>query len=601
VTRRRLVAALLLAAAFVAVDAAPAFAHAILVSTDPPAGASPARGPETVTLSFNETVEASLGAIRLFDQRGQRLDAGPPVHPNGVGHEVRATLPSLRSGSYVVTWRVISADAHPVRGAFTFRVGDTAAGRNVDDLVGRLLTQQGGSTSVGVLFGIARFGVFTSMALLVGGVALVAALWPDGRTSRRASRVVWGAWAGALVSTVAAFALQGAYASGLPLSGAFRWNELVGVWHTRFGHVSVLRVAVLLAALVVLRRLFGLRQASQDPLPIWWAPAAIILGVVLVATPGLAGHASTGRWRAFSLPADVLHVGATGLWLGALAVLAACVLPVRDPVLLRSVVPRFSRLAPACILVIVATGVFQAWRQVGSVHGFTSTDYGRILLVKVGVVAVMLLAAGFSRDVVRRRLRQPYPAVPVEAAPALAGTARGAPLPERPGDAGEGEVTDVDHLEDWTEEDEERFEVRRLRQAVGVEVVLGVIVLAVTALLVNAPPAYNVTTGPFLKTVVSDGRYFDITVTPAKAGPNEVHITAVTKGGGPADVLRFAATVSEPGRDVAPISVPLLRLGPGHYASYGFDVPFPGTWQLTVRALLTATDETAFTVKLPIR
>ena len=59
--------------------------------------------------------------------------------------------------------------------------------------------------------------------------------------------------------------------------------------------------------------------------------------------------------------------------------------------------------------------------------------------------------------------------------------------------------------------------------------------------------------------------------------------------------------VSEPGKGVAPIRVPLLRLGPGHYASYGFDVPFPGTWQLSVRALVTALDETTFTVKMPIR
>jgi copper transport protein len=325
-------------------------------------------------------------------------------------------------------------------------------------------------------------------------------------------------------------------------------------------------------------------------LPVWWRPAAAVLGLALVATPGLAGHATTGRWRGLALPADAVHVGAMAVWLGGLIVLATCVLPVRDPLLLRKVVPRFSRLALACIITIVGTGAFQAWRQIGTIHGLTSTDYGRILLVKLSGVAVILVAAGFSRDVVRRRFRRPYGIAPVAVRPVLVGGGQ-SDTPTPPPD-------DTD--DEWTEDDEERFEVRRLRQAVGVEVVVGLLVLAVTALLVNAPPAYNVENGPFLKTVVAQGHYYDLIVSPAKSGPNDVHVTAVTRGGGPADVLSYSVTFSEPGKDIAPIKVPLLRLGPGHYASYAFQLPFSGTWQMSVRALISDTEENTFSVKIPI-
>lgn len=586
--RRRILALVLVVGAFVAMDAAPAFAHAVLTGTDPASGTSLNRAPKTITLRFGETVEASLGAIRVFDQRGNRLDVGAPFHPNGAGREVSARLPSLVAGSYVVTWRVISSDSHPVRGAFTFRVGSATAGRNVNDLVSRLLTQQGGSTAVGVVYGFARFAVFASLAVLVGAVALIATVWPEGRASRRASRIVWGAWIAGIVATLAAYALQGVYAAGLPLTRAYRLAELRGVWHTRFGHVSTLRMALLLLSLAVLRPLFGRKPAAEYPLPAWWAAVATLVGIGLVATPGLAGHATTGRWRWLSLPTDIAHVGAVAVWLGGLVVLATCVLPRPDPVLLRRVVPRFSRLALVCIAAIVATGVFQAWRQIGTIHGLTSTDYGRVLLVKLAGVVVILAAAAFSRDVVRRRLRTPYTPAPVPVG-ALVGGAAGGDAPP-PGDEDD----------DWTEEDEERSEVRRLRRAVGVEVVVGLLVLAVTALLVNAAPAYSVENGPFLKSVLAQGHYYDLIVSPAKAGPNDVHVTAVTRGGGPADVLSYSVTFSEPGKDIAPIKVPLIRLAPGHYASYAFQLPFAGTWQMSVRALITDTEENTFTVKVPI-
>ena len=125
--------------------AAPAFAHAVLEGTEPGSGATVQRSPEDITLTFSESVEASLGAVRVFNSRASQLDVGNPEHPGGDSSVVRVSVPDLDDGTYVVTWRVLSADAHPIRGAFTFTVGESATtAKEAQSLAQRLLTDEGG-------------------------------------------------------------------------------------------------------------------------------------------------------------------------------------------------------------------------------------------------------------------------------------------------------------------------------------------------------------------------------------------------------------------------------------------------------------------------
>src|SRR3974390_1271478 len=115
-----LVAVPVLAGAGVSPTGAPAWGHPLLESGDPAGGSTVARAPSQITLTFNENVEVSLGAIRLFNCAGQRVTAGAPRHAPTSDHVVMVSVPSINNGTYVVTWRVISADSHPVHGAFTF-------------------------------------------------------------------------------------------------------------------------------------------------------------------------------------------------------------------------------------------------------------------------------------------------------------------------------------------------------------------------------------------------------------------------------------------------------------------------------------------------
>jgi len=566
-----------LAAGVVALVAAPAWAHAELIQSDPAPGAVLTRAPTSVTLSFNEDVEVESGAVRLFDADGQRVDDG------GVdvsGQTVTLPVPDLDKGPYVVTWRVTSADSHPVRGAFTFQVGQGGAGatsRQVQGLANRLLAAQGGDPVVGALAGLARVLVFAGLALLIGGAFFVTLIWPPGRTSKAARWVVQGGWLAVFVATLSGLLLYGPYAEALGLGDLFSTTLLGDTLGTRFGQVWLVRLVLLLAIGPLLLVLFRRDPESDTPRPLarWWTAGMIAGAVLLSLTPGLAGHASTGDWVSAAIVADTIHVLAMAIWLGGLVVLALVTLPRRTPLSARDAVERFSRVALGCIVALVATGAFQTWRQVGSLEALRSTDYGRILVVKLVLVALVIVFAAFSREVVLRIL--PPPAEErAKGVPVVAGG------------------SDDDAYDEEELEIDEELELRRLRRSVWAEIVTAVLILVATALLVNAAPAKNAVAsagGVAGITLHGKGVNVDVTLAPAVAGSNDVHVDASNPSGAPKDVEELTVTFALPSRGIAPIDVPLRRLGPGHYYSPGFEVPISGEWRVRAKPLLSEFDE----------
>jgi copper transport protein len=610
---RRVLAVAMLAFVIVGVWAVPAFAHAVLEGTSPGSGATVRQSPKGITLTFGEPVEATLGAIRVFDSRATRVDVGAPNHPDGKGREVSVSTPKLDDGTYVVTWRVISADSHPVRGAFTFTVGTSATTtKQAQGLAARLLTDEGGSAAVGVLFAIARFGAFGGLAVLLGAAAFLAYVWRTGRGDQRARRILWIAWGSAIGFTLAGFALQGPYAAALSPAKALDPSLWADVWHTRFGHVYVARVVLLLLALPLIRLLLPRRgPVVEHPLPGWWPYAAGVLGLALSATPGLAGHAAQGLLVGISMPADTLHIAGVGIWLGGLVMLFAGIMPKADEATLRDVVPRYSRYALVSMGVIVATGTFQAFRQVDRIGALLDTDYGRLLLIKIAVFLVLMVFAAMSRDIVNRRWRipeellvTPVPVGALQASGADAtvggGTSGGSVgTLERGVGGGDGSDDEDDEYPEGYVLDESTAE-RRLRRSLLLEVVISIVILAVTALLVNAAPARGLDTGPYVGTLNAKQVSFNVTIDPASRGANVMHLYTLTPSGAVSDPVDVSATMSQSANNIAPIKVNLIRLGPGHYTSTGFTIPFAGDWQLTVKAVVNQVDESTATSTVSI-
>ncbi len=603
---RRLLALGALVVALVALLAAPASAHASLLSTDPSSGGVYDSPPKAITLRFSEGVEVSLGGIRVYTSDRDRVVTGKPEHPNGQQSVVTTSLPKLDKGTYVVTWRVVSADSHPIDGAYTFQVGAkaTLSDKNAKNAAASLLSTTGGSRTVGVVYGIDRGVLFAGLALLIGGVVFLAAVWQQGRDLTRAKWLVWSGWIAVTVTTVLGIALEGVYAAGLPLGDLFDTTVFRDVLDTRYGHVALVRLALLVLAIPLLRVLLQRRPAAEHPLPLWWKLSALVVGAGLAVTPGIAGHAGTGIQTGLAIPADLVHVAGMACWLGGLVMLCVAVLPRRNVEELRTVLPRYSALALGAVVALVVSGGYQAWRQVGSFNELKSTDYGRLLIAKLVAFAALIVAAAFSREVVNRRFRDLPPEEDDDELvtaddPVLVGAGVGGRGGSDDGARATGGYDGTDL--DWDDDDEDEAEMARLRRSVWVEVLIAVVILGITAMLVNAAPARAQNTQPVSLTLKSRQVWVYADIEPGAAGPSDMHFTALPTGGGPATITDMTVQLTRPGEDLPPFTVPLQKLGAGHYYAPLYDIPYSGKWQMTIRVQLGATDEAVLTSPFTLR
>jgi copper transport protein len=430
---RRLAAVLTLAAPAaalaVALAATPAAAHATLLGSDPRDGATLERAPASVKLTFSEPVSLSLGGVRMLTAGGGEVRLGRVV-PTGDPSRVEVALPPDLHGVYVLSWRAVSADSHPVAGAFTFTVGSDVrvSEADRDALLQAAAGGSGGADrAVTAAAAVTRAALFAALTVLLGALAFLVLLWPDGVRSPRVRALLLAGLVTAAAATLAGVPLQGAYATGRPLTSVLDPSLSGQVLTTRFGLASAARLALLLvvaAGLARARRAGSLLQVAPRLLsPRQAALTGLAVAAGLLATVALVGHAGTGPYRQLGLATDLVHLAAVSAWLGGLAVLAVAVLPggpgPEDPGI---VVGAFSQLAFTAVATIVGTGVVQSVRQVREVADLTTTSYGRLLLVKVALVAGMLALAAASRRVVRRQLLPGLPWSRGRPAPAPTGS-----------------------------------------------------------------------------------------------------------------------------------------------------------------------------------
>jgi copper transport protein len=586
-TRRLLVAllALLGGAAVVVAVAAPASAHAVLESTSPQAGGAVATAPKRIQLNFGESVEAALGAIRLFDSGGKEIDVSASRHPSGRPQSVVADVPELGNGSYVVAWRVVSADSHPVNGAFTFVVGTGSASGNAQGLVSKLVNSTGSHT-VGVLLAVVRWAGFAAIALAIGGLAFAAEMW-RGEPLLRARRGLERAAAAGVVVSLLAIAFQGAYAAGLGIGSVVRPSLWWDVATTRFGHAHLVRVVLFVAVIGLARAWDRMRTGG-------WRAAAVLASIGLALTVSFAGHADTGRWIALGMSADVVHVLAFSVWIGGLWGLLAWALRDGEVADVTAAARRFSTSALVAVVLVAVSGGLQGWRQVGTLGALTSTTYGWLLIVKVGIVVVVVGVAVVSRSLVRAMAAPTEPADLEERV--LVGAGAAAPPAPATTVGGGDDVHDV-----HDDEPVAAIARRYLRRSVGIEVVGVVAVLVLSTLLSSVIPAREAEGLPFDQTVVTDQGFAQFTVDPAKSGTTAIHVTVSNADGTVPTVQEMTVTLRLPERDLGPIDVPMTRLATNHYVNDTATIPFPGTWQITANARVSDFDQLTFTVTVPVR
>ena len=386
-TVRRGILAGLLAAVFGLLLASPASAHAELVASTPGNGARLAQAPAEVQMRFTEAVNLIPGGIRLVDEAGASVRTSEPAV---AGHTLTWRMPTdLAQGSYVVSWRVVSSDGHPVAGAFSFGIG--APARAV----------AGNTPTTPWMVVAARLAGYLGFALFAGVVTFVLWCAPGTRNHPTLQRLVRAGLIGGALAALIGLLLQGPYIAGLAMSRLLDPALLQETLGTPFGSAMAARLALYAALAALAWRLPAITTGYRR----WLTPAGIAALAVAIAG---AGHGAASG-RPLDLGIDALHALTAGIWVGGLVALA---------VLGRGVPPlalhRFSTLAMGSVVVLVATGTLNSLEQIKDPLDLLLTRYGLFLLLKLALVAATLAAAALSRHRLRQG-RVPLTSVRVEA------------------------------------------------------------------------------------------------------------------------------------------------------------------------------------------
>lgn len=536
--------------------ASPASAHASLIETTPFDGQQLTASPDEVALTFNEDVQAPTGGLRVFDNAGQRVDSA--IQREITTSTVAVAIDeALSDGGYIATYRVVSLDGHVIKGAFVFTVG---ADQSVDDETLAALFAGGGDTVVSIGAGVVRAADYLGVLLLVGATVWLLVVARSDEDRQEAARWVRrGAWL-AVVATVFAVPVQAMLSSGLGVAGL---TNLTLLGETLGGSVGVAAAIRLLAVLAAL-----LLAHSDVGVPVLGAGTVALLSFVID------GHTRTVEPGALMIISDAIHLAAASVWLAGVVLLGLVIRRRRladDPVGAAGVVARFSGLASWSLLAVVAAGSAMSWTNVRQLRALTSTDYGRSLMVKVSLVLLIALIGAYNN----RRL---------------------VPLVRRLTTAPVDHADEVDRhaAAAWS----------RLGATVKFEAIGMVLVLAVTAFLVNLRPAAEEAgiTGAYDAYVqMGDELSVNLVVDPNRAGRNEIHLYVFDATGRPvsdADVVGLTLLLDLPERELGPIERTPYVAGPGHWQVDGNDLALAGAWDLTV--VLDIDRLTRKTVTIPV-
>ncbi|MEU1872194.1 copper resistance protein CopC [Streptomyces sp. NPDC019793] len=574
----------------------PASAHAALSSTDPGDGAVLQRAPGHVTLVFSESVGLRDDSFRVLDPGGHRVRTGAAGRADGRADTARVALPGeLGEGTYTVAWRVVSADSHPVSGAFTFSVGKPSQTTAAVD------TGPTEDPLTAALHQLARYLSYLAAALLIGTAAFVALCRPPDPAPLR--RPLVAGWWTLLAATVALLVLRAPYEAGAGPAAALDADALAGTLTARPGVLLLTRLALLAPAALFLVRVSRAGPHRRR------GPFVGALAVGLALTWAAAEHASAGIQVPLAMTSSTLHLLATAVWLGGLTALVLTLRSTADA----ATVARFSRVAFVSVTVLVITGVYQSWRGLGSWEALTGTTYGRLLLAKVVLVAVLLAVAAVSRrwttalataalavrDPGRVRERVPQPAGgPPEPQPRA--DTDPDPNPEHPSAAADTTAA-----------------LRRgLLRSVLAEAAVAAVVLAVTTVLTATLPGRaadeaartavpaggvlpaSVTTIPFEIGTAGRGTV-QITLDPGRTGDNAVQAVVFGPDGSLAAVPELRLSFTLPDQDVGPIEADLSDRG-GYWSANTVTLPLPGTWTMKATVRVSETDQVSETRRIRV-
>lgn len=540
---------------------AAAFAHAALLRTRPSASVVVNRSPKQVALVYSEAVEPRFAIVSVTDADAHSETTASPHRSPANPDELDVPLQKLPQGWYLVVWRVISVDGHPVRGAFTFAVGPNpgpAPQFKIPSL---------SETAATPTLATARWFTFVSLMLAIGLLVLRLFVVRPLRGPPRALTIAfWAAIAVALVATPVYTLLSTSKFAERPF---WALGTLVPLLRTSaFGRGYLdLELLLVLFAVAAGIALWVDRpdRARRSVAELLATGGALLAAAAVLLTPGVAGHAAQTAPRWLALVFDWTHLVAGSLWIGGLAGLLVLWRSLPSGGRLKGLaltVPRFSNLAFCSVMVLLGSGIGASVIHLPTLASLWQTSYGQAIIVKASILlAAMLVASGnLLRTVPKLRLSDP------------------------PGSA-----------------------ATLLRRLVGVETLLVAAAVAVAAVLSSLPPppkalasigsaSAHTGPGPVTEVLTEHGYQLAFHVDPNKAAvPNEFAVR-ISKNGKPVQSADVTASFTMLDMEMQQQSYKLDESSPGLYQRAAPALVMVGHWGLSFA--ITPPGGTPFTVLL---
>ncbi len=518
-----------------------AMAHAELVRSIPRAGENLSHSPAGVEIFMSEAVESKLSEISIYNSSGIQIDnKNTRLDPADNTH-LLVSLPSLPNGIYTVYWKTASVDdGHPTGGAFAFSVGSGFAAN--------MESTQSSNDSVSTTQMLFKGMLYLAVALLTGGVIFYLAAWRPSIQSAHfpASLISFRTiWIGALILTgMATLVVLASESNGL-IDASLISSFFTILLSTRAGLLAMTRLAILFI-------LVGLLVPPENK---WNRLASLPAALLLLLTIGLLSHAAAQSPALLAVTLDLVHLTAACAWAGGLGFFLVGLFWLRRTVdnpllavprarLVTMLLERFSSIALTSAGVLVLTGIYEAWLDIGSLNNLVDTLYGQALLLKLALAFGMILLGGLNHFIHRPRLEK---------------------LTQ--------EGNEADRL----------GALQRFRLSLSLETFLSAVLLIWVGIFTSLPPAQPPRPEIVRTASAADGEFnLRLMINPGKVGLNTFTLKVSPKVAAANDASGASLIIFSSNDSLPPNEIQLDPSGNQTYSGEAYALGYPDRWQIRI-------------------